>query len=79
MAVRIETTPVFAAGAARVLFTARYQRGGAEDAPREYEVSHDGTRFLFVKPDEKKEQSITQIQLIANWPALLGHASPDKP
>jgi len=79
MAIRIETTPVFIAEAARVLFTARYQHGGAEDAPREYEVSPDGMRFLFLKPDEKKEQPITQIQLIANWPALLAHPSADKP
>ena len=79
MAIRIETTPAFSAEAPRVLLTGRYQRGGGEDSPREYEVSPDGTRFLFMKPDEKKEQPITQIQLIANWPALIVHPAAEKP
>ena len=79
MAVRIETTPVFAAEAARVVLTDRYARGGREDSPREYEVSRDGKRFLFMKPEEARKQPITQLQLIANWPALLAHASADKP
>jgi eukaryotic-like serine/threonine-protein kinase len=79
MAVRVETTPIFAAEAARVLLTDRYARGGNESNPREYDVSPDGTRFLFLKPDETKEQPITQLQLIANWPALLAHATADKP
>ncbi len=78
MAVRVETTPVFAAEAARVLLTDRYARGGDESSPREYDVSPDGTRFLFLKPDETKEQPITQLQLIANWPALLARAPGEK-
>jgi hypothetical protein len=79
MAVRIETTPVFAAEAARVVLTDRYARGGREDSPREYEVSRDGKRFLVMKTEELKKAPITQLQLIANWPALLAHASADKP
>ena len=79
MAVRIETTPAFTAEAARVLLTGRYQRGGDEANPREYDVSPDGTRFLFLKPDGTKELPITQLQVIANWPALLARAPSDKP
>ncbi|HEY6148495.1 MAG TPA: hypothetical protein VIZ69_12380, partial [Thermoanaerobaculia bacterium] len=79
MATRIETTPVFTAEAPRVLLTGPYVRGGGEDSPREYDVSPDGTRFLFMKPDEKKEQPITQIQLIVNWPALIAHPPAEKP
>jgi Tol biopolymer transport system component len=78
MAVRVETTPVFATAAARVLLTDRYARGGDESSPREYDVSPDGTRFLFLKPDETKEQPITQLRLIANWPALLARAPGEK-
>jgi serine/threonine-protein kinase len=79
MGVRVETTPAFAAEAARVILTDRYARGGHEASPREYEVSRDGKRFIFLKTEEARNPPITQLQLIANWPALLAHASADKP
>ena len=75
-AVRIERSPALAASAPRlVLKTQGYFGGGAEDYARQYDVSPDGKRFLFIKPVEKKRQTITQVELVTDWPAVFGRAA----
>ena len=66
MTVEIRTQPEFAAGSPRVLFEGRYLSGGQEDAPREYDVSLDGKRFLLIKPGEPKKP-VTLLHGVANW------------
>ena len=71
MAVPIETQPELSAGAARTVIPDPYMRWGDEDGSRNYDVSPDGSRFLVIKSVERKDQPITRIHLIANWPAEL--------
>jgi serine/threonine protein kinase len=75
MGVRVETSPTFTAATPRVLLTGSYVAGGGLDAPRLYDVSPDGKRFLFIKPIEKKEEPITRLELVVNWPAMLERAT----
>jgi len=37
-----------------------------EDAPREYDVSPDGKRFLMIKPGEP-EKPVTLLNVVTNW------------
>ncbi|HKF44384.1 MAG TPA: protein kinase [Thermoanaerobaculia bacterium] len=71
MAVPITTQPELSAGTARAVIPDHYTRWGREDGSRNYDVSPDGSRFLVVKALDRKEEPITQIQLIENWPAEL--------
>jgi Tol biopolymer transport system component len=75
MGVRVETSPTFTAAVPRVLLTGSYVAGGGLDAPRLYDVSPDGKRFLFIKPVEKNEEPITRLELVVNWPAALAKAT----
>jgi hypothetical protein len=77
MAVRVEASSEFRASSPRVLLTGTYRAAGSEDAPRLYDVTRDGRRFLFIKPLEKKEDPITRFELVVNWPAALGRARKD--
>ncbi len=72
LAVRLETSGSLSVAPPRILLKDSYLAAGSEDAPRLYDVSHDGRRFLFVKPVEKKEDPITRLELVVNWPAELG-------
>jgi serine/threonine-protein kinase len=71
MVVPIETQPELSAGAARAVIPDRYARWGREDGSRNYDVSPDGKRFLVIKGVERKDEPITRVHLIANWPAEL--------
>ena len=71
MAVPVTTQPELSAGTGRPLFPDRYARWGREDGSRNYDVSPDGSRFLVIKSAERKDEPVTQIQLLANWPAEL--------
>ncbi|MGB2888252.1 MAG: protein kinase [Candidatus Acidiferrales bacterium] len=65
MAVDIATQPSFAAGTPRMLFEGRY-----EPTPfpiDNYDVSHDGQRFLMLKPSEQAQAAPTQINVVLNW------------
>jgi Tol biopolymer transport system component/tRNA A-37 threonylcarbamoyl transferase component Bud32 len=65
MAVDIATQPGFAAGTPRMLFEGPY-----EPAPfplANYDVSHDGQRFLMLKPTEQAQAAPTQINVVLNW------------
>jgi hypothetical protein len=65
MAVDIATQPGFAAGTPRKLFEGPYQPT-AETFPN-YDVSHDGPRFLMLKPVEQAQSRPTQINVVVNW------------
>ncbi len=76
LAVRIVRSPTLAASASRlVLKTQLYLSGGREDYGRQYDISPDGKRFLFIKPLETKRQTITQLELVTDWPAVFGRAA----
>ncbi len=77
MAVPVQTAPELAAGEARPLLTERYARS-VEYSPRNYDVSPDGKRFLFIKGGEVKETPITQLNLMTNWFAELDRAAAEK-
>jgi eukaryotic-like serine/threonine-protein kinase len=64
MAVDIATQPGFAAGKPRMLFEGRYEAPPFPIA--NYDVSHDGQRFLMLKPSEQ-EAAPTQINVVLNW------------
>ena len=70
----ITTQPELSVGTARVLLPDRYERWSREDGSRNYDVSADGARFLFVKAQEVKQEPVTQLNLLANWAAGLGGA-----
>jgi Tol biopolymer transport system component len=73
MTTTIVRSPTLSASAPRfVLSTAPYLSAASEDYPRQYAISPDGKRFLFVKPGETKRQSVTQLQLVTDWPAVFG-------
>ncbi len=72
MAAPIRTQPDLSVGTARALFPDRYDRWGREDGSRDYDVAPDGKRFLVIKNQEPSQQPVTQLNLIANWPAELG-------
>ena len=73
MSTTIVRSPTLSASAPRfVLNTAPYMSSAAEDYPRQYAISPDGKRFLFVKQGETKRQSVTQLQLVTDWPAVFG-------
>jgi serine/threonine protein kinase/Tol biopolymer transport system component len=65
MAVDIATQPGFAAGKPRMLFEGPYQPTGT--TIQNYDVSHDGQRFLMLKPIESAGAAPTQINVVLNW------------
>ncbi len=75
MAAPIETRPELKVGTARALMPDHYVRSGREDTSRNYDVSADGSRFLFIKGGEVPETPVTQLNLVVNWPAEL-HGPP---
>jgi Tol biopolymer transport system component len=74
MAAPVETQPVLSVGTARALLPDHYYRWGREDGSRNYDVSPDGSRFLFVKSQELKQEQepVTRLNLMTNWPAAVG-------
>jgi serine/threonine protein kinase/Tol biopolymer transport system component len=80
MAARIVRSPSLTVSAPRlVLKTQGYLSQTGEDDPRQYSISPDGKRFLFVKPGEAKRQTITQIEIVTDWAALFGRQAGEKP
>ena len=65
MAVDISTQSGFTAGKPRVLFEGQYVPSPATAS--NYDVSHDGQRFLMLKPSEGSEVAPTQINVVLNW------------
>jgi hypothetical protein len=67
MAVQTHTTDGFSAGPAAPLFDIRIE--GETDSLRNYDVTHDGKRFLMIKDDESI--SVPQVTIVENWFADL--------
>ena len=79
MAVRIETSPPFAVSAPRAVLTGGWVGGGTVSNPRAYDVAPDGNRFIFLKPvPQKKEEPVTELQMVVDWPAAFARASAGK-
>jgi serine/threonine protein kinase/Tol biopolymer transport system component len=64
MAVEITTQPSFSAGNSKAVVEGPYQPTPA--TLTNYDVSHDGQRFLMLKPSEQ-EAAPTQINVVLNW------------
>ncbi len=64
MGVAIETEPELSVGTPRLLFEGRFLPGPSW-APRNYDISPDGQRFLMIQ----REQDLvpTEIIVILNW------------
>jgi eukaryotic-like serine/threonine-protein kinase len=71
MAAPIQTQPELSVGTARVLMADPYDRWSREDGGRNYDVFPDGDRFLFIRSQPLKEEPITSLNLVVNWPAEL--------
>jgi hypothetical protein len=59
MAVDVQTTPSFRAGAPKELFGGTYVLG--------FDVSPDGQRFLMIKPPSVQPMRADQLVVVVNW------------
>jgi len=66
MAVDIQTTPAFRAGAPQLLFEGHYLDPGF-DYSATYDVSPDGKRFLMLKPVAAQNTGPGQLHVVVNW------------
>ena len=78
MAAPIQTQPELSVGTARVLMPDPYDRWSREDGGRNYDVFPDGNRFLFIRSQPLKQEPITSLNLVVNWPAELTGAESAK-
>ncbi|HLN57240.1 MAG TPA: protein kinase [Thermoanaerobaculia bacterium] len=78
MVVPVETQPTLSVGTARALLPDHYDRWGREDGSRNYDVSPDGSRFLFIKSQDLKQEPVTRLNLMTNWPAAVGGPRTEK-
>jgi Tol biopolymer transport system component len=78
MVAPIQTLPEISVGTARVLIPDPYERWSREDGGRNYDVSADGNRFVVIRSQPLKQEPITSLNLLANWPAELGGAESAK-
>lgn len=78
MAAPVETQPALSIGTARTLLPDHYDRWGREDGSRNYDVSPDGSRFLFIKSQDLKQEPVTRLNLMTNWPAAVGGPQTEK-
>jgi hypothetical protein len=62
---RSSTQPSFSVGKPRMLFEGRYQPTPVTSP--NYDVSHNGQRFLMLKPAEQAQAAPTQINVVLNW------------
>jgi hypothetical protein len=65
MAVDIATQPSFTAGKPHMLFEGPYLPTPLTNP--NYDVSHDGQRFLMLKPVEQEQAALPQIVVVQNW------------
>ena len=79
MAVPIRTDPELSAGQPHPLFPDQFDRWAREDGSRNYDVARDGSRFLFIRGTGSKQEPITRLDLVTNWPAQIERARGEKP
>jgi Tol biopolymer transport system component len=70
MVVPVSTASTFSAGRPQMLFERRYPSTQLPQTAPHYDVSADGQRFLMVKEGERGPGA--PINVVLNWPALLG-------
>jgi serine/threonine-protein kinase len=73
--VPVQTSPEVSAGQARLVLTGSLSSGAREDYPRNWEISPDGKRFLFVREQGSNPPRIGELQLFANWRSAVERAS----
>jgi Tol biopolymer transport system component len=78
MVAPVETQPALSVGTARALLPDRYDRWSREDGSRNYDVSLDGSRFLFIKGQDLKQEPVTRLNLMTNWSAVVGGPQTEK-
>jgi eukaryotic-like serine/threonine-protein kinase len=78
MAAPVETQPALSVGTARALLPDHYDRWSREDGSRNYDVSPDGSRFLFIRSQDLKQEPVTRLNLMTNWPAAVGGPQTEK-
>ena len=78
MAVTITTDPVFSQQKPRRLFsgTSRYQPVKFNYVRPNYDVSHDGNRFLMLQSVGRQEAPVTEIHVVLNWSEALKRLAP---
>ena len=69
MAVEVEQGQEIAPGLPRELFTGRFEPRSYAGEFANYDVSHDGTRFVMVR--RRSEVRPNVIQVVLDWPSLL--------
>lgn len=69
MAVPVQTSPTFSAGTPKVLFESEFY-----DSGHYYDASPDGKQFFFIK-SVGQATSVSQINVVLNWPAEFGHST----
>jgi hypothetical protein len=74
MVVDIALQPTLTAGKPRVLFEGQFLLSPATTP--NYDVSHDGQRFLMVKGAGAGETAPAQINVVFNWLEELKHVVP---
>jgi len=65
MAVQVKTQPALEIGRPQKLFAGPYLLNSGRTA--NYDVTHDGRRFLMLKPSEMQASTPTQIHVVLNW------------
>jgi eukaryotic-like serine/threonine-protein kinase len=78
MAAPVEPQPALSLGTARALLPDHYDRRSREDGSRNYDVSDDGRQFLFIKSQDLKQEPVTRLNLMTNWPAAVGGPRTEK-
>jgi Tol biopolymer transport system component len=71
MVAPVATQPALSVGTARALLPDHYDRWGREDGSRNYDVSLDASRFLFIKSQDLKQEPVTRLNLMTNWQAAV--------
>jgi serine/threonine protein kinase len=78
MAAPVATQPALSVGTARALFPDHYDRWSREDGSRNYDVSPDGSRFLFIRSQDLRQEPVTRLNLMTIWPAAVGGPQTEK-
>jgi hypothetical protein len=71
MVADVTASASFSAGRPRVLFEGRI---GSLGGPTGYDVSLDGSRFLFVEDLDASAQPATRLEIVLGWPEELRRA-----
>jgi Tol biopolymer transport system component len=75
MVAPVQTTPALSIGGARELFTGAYERDrGSGFANANYDISHDGTRFVMIQPPAASSHLVVALNWFEELRARTGAA-----